>query len=45
MTMHMYNPPHPGEFISETYLTPYGITGRTLAARLQVARTTCGPRV
>ncbi|WP_348761087.1 HigA family addiction module antitoxin [uncultured Salinisphaera sp.] len=38
MTMH--NPPHPGEFIREIYMLPYGITGRTLAAKLGVAAST-----
>jgi plasmid maintenance system antidote protein VapI len=32
MTMH--NPPHPGEFITEIYLEPHGISGRELATRL-----------
>ena len=38
MTMH--NPPHPGEFIIEVYLQPYGITARELARRLDVAPST-----
>jgi plasmid maintenance system antidote protein VapI len=29
--MAMYNPPHPGEFITEVYLEPHGISGRELA--------------
>ena len=28
----MFNPPHPGEFISEVYLAELGICGRELAA-------------
>lgn len=38
--MAMYNPPHPGEFISEVYLEPNGISGRELAERLGVAAST-----
>ncbi len=38
MTMH--NPPHPGEFIVETYLEPNGISGRELAEKLGVAPST-----
>lgn len=38
--MAMYNPPHPGEFISEVYLEPYGISGRELALKLDVAAST-----
>lgn len=38
--MTMYNPPHPGEFITEVYLAPYGISGRELASRLDVAAST-----
>lgn len=38
MTMH--NPPHPGEFITEVYLEPNGISGRELAAKLGVAAST-----
>ena len=36
----MYNPPHPGEFIQEIYLEPFGITGRQLAFKLGVAPST-----
>ena len=36
----MHNPPHPGEFISEVYLVPYGVSARELAARLQVSPST-----
>lgn len=38
--MAMHNPPHPGEFITEIYLEPNGISGRDLAARLDVAAST-----
>ncbi len=38
MTMH--NPPHPGEFITEIYLEPNDISGRELAAKLDVAAST-----
>lgn len=38
--MSMHNPPHPGEFIQEIYIEPFGITGRQLAAKLDVAPST-----
>ena len=38
--MNIYNPPHPGEFISSTYLEPFGLSGRFLAQRLNVAAST-----
>jgi len=38
MTMH--NPPHPGEFIRETYIEPFDISIRSLAANLGVAAST-----
>ena len=38
MTMH--NPPHPGEFIQEVYLKPFGITGRQLSLKLDVSPST-----
>jgi addiction module HigA family antidote len=38
--MAMYNPPHPGEFITEVYLEPNGISGRELAEKLNVAAST-----
>ena len=38
MTMH--NPPHPGEFIQEVYLEPFGITGRQLSLKLDVSPST-----
>lgn len=38
--MAMHNPPHPGDFIWEVYMQPYGITGRTLATKLGVSPST-----
>src|SRR4030065_646791 len=38
MTMH--NPPHPGEFIREGYLTPFGISARQVADSLGVSAST-----
>ena len=38
--MNMHNPPHPGEFISDIYLEPNGISGRELAVNLGVAPST-----
>jgi addiction module HigA family antidote len=38
--MVMYDPPHPGEFISEVYLEPNSISGRDLAVRLGVSPST-----
>ena len=38
--MAMYNPPHPGEFITNIYLEPNGISGRELAVKLDVAAST-----
>ena len=38
--MIMHNPPHPGEFITEVYLKPNGLSGRELAAKLGVAAST-----
>jgi len=38
MTMH--NPPHPGEFIWDTYLEPHGVSVRSLAESLGVAAST-----
>jgi antitoxin HigA-1 len=36
----MHNPPHPGEFLSAVYLEPHGVSGRELAARLDVSPST-----
>lgn len=38
--MIMQNPPHPGEFIREIYLEPFGISSRQLASSLGVAPST-----
>lgn len=38
--MAMYNPPHPGEFITEVYLAPSHISGRELALALNVSAST-----
>jgi len=38
--MAMHNPPHPGEFIQEVYLEPFGITGRQLSEKLGVSPST-----
>jgi len=38
--MNMYNPPHPGEFITDVYLEPHNISGRELAVKLDVAAST-----
>lgn len=36
----MHNPPHPGEFISDVYLEPFGVSGRELAKQLDVSAST-----
>lgn len=38
--MAMHNPPHPGEFIKEVYLAPYGVSLRKLAGLLDVVPST-----
>lgn len=38
--MAMHNPPHPGEFITQVYLEPNGLSGRELASKLGVAAST-----
>lgn len=38
--MAMHNPPHPGEFITDIYLEPNGVSGRELADKLDVAPST-----
>lgn len=38
--MSMYNPPHPGEFIEEIYLKPFGLSCRFLAEKLGVSPST-----
>lgn len=36
----MFDPPHPGEFISEVYLVPSGLSARSLAGKLGVTPST-----
>lgn len=36
----MFDPPHPGEFITETYLEPFGLSARVLARKLEVSTST-----
>ncbi|MFB0516329.1 MAG: HigA family addiction module antitoxin [Candidatus Neomarinimicrobiota bacterium] len=38
--MRMHNPPHPGEFIREVYLEPFGISTRRVAEKLKVSPST-----
>ncbi len=38
--MTMYNPPHPGEFIKEIYITPHDISVRKVAESLGVSPST-----
>jgi addiction module HigA family antidote len=38
--MSMYNPPHPGEFIKETYIKPLKISLRQAASQLDVVPST-----
>jgi len=38
--MSMHNPPHPGEFIRETYIEPFDISIRSLAENLGVVAST-----
>jgi len=38
--MSMHNPPHPGEFIKEVYLSPFNISSRTVAEKLLVSPST-----
>ncbi len=38
--MAMHNPPHPGAFIQEVYLTPNEMSGRELSLQLGVAAST-----
>jgi antitoxin HigA-1 len=38
--MSMHNPPHPGEFIEATYMEPFELSGRFLAAKLDVSAST-----
>jgi len=36
----MFDPPHPGEFISEVYVVPSGLSARSLAGKLGVTPST-----
>jgi addiction module HigA family antidote len=38
--MAMHNPPHPGEFIWDTYIEPFDLSIRSLADRLGVSPST-----
>jgi len=38
--MNMHNPPHPGEFIREIYMLPYGVSSRMIARKLNVSPST-----
>ncbi len=38
MTIH--NPPHPGEFIKQVYLSPFDISSRKVAEKLKVSPST-----
>ncbi len=38
--MSIHNPPHPGEFIRKTYIDPFDISIRSLAASLGVSPST-----
>ncbi len=38
--MAMHNPPHPGEFIRETYIEPFDISIRSIAENLGVVAST-----
>ena len=38
--MIMHNPPHPGEFIYDVYMEPYGFSARYVAMKLQVSPST-----
>ena len=38
--MAMHNPPHPGVFITVTYMEPFGLSCRYLADKLDVAAST-----
>ena len=38
--MSMHNPPHPGEFIRETYIKPFTLSVRQVALNLEVSPST-----
>jgi|TARA_R110002012_G_scaffold236966_2_gene410704 addiction module HigA family antidote len=42
MTIHQFNPPHPGEFIREVYLEPLGLSANEASRKLKVHSSTFG---
>lgn len=38
--MLMFNPPHPGEFIQDTYMEPFELSARMVSQQLQVSPST-----
>ena len=38
--MPMHNPPHPGEFVREVYITPFDVSVRKVAESLRVSAST-----
>lgn len=36
----LHHPPHPGDFLAAVYLEPFGVSGRELAAQLDVSPST-----
>jgi len=40
--MAMHNPPHPGSFIKDIYIEPYGLSVRKVASYLKVSPSTFG---
>ena len=38
--MKMHDPPHPGEFIRETYIEPFSVSIRSIASSLNVSTST-----
>ncbi|WP_158968427.1 HigA family addiction module antitoxin [Paraglaciecola sp. L3A3] len=38
--MNMHNPPHPGEFITDVYMQPFGYSCRFVAKQLNVSPST-----
>ena len=38
--MNMHNPPHPGEFITEVFMEPFGYSCRYVASQLDVSPST-----
>ncbi|HRN30508.1 MAG TPA: HigA family addiction module antitoxin [Terrimesophilobacter sp.] len=39
-TQPMHNPPHPGEFIIDVWMEPFGVSARALATKLGVSAST-----